>query len=84
MAWMILNPRELDAVKDAVIRAKRLPEASTMRQFWTVVEIALTRGDELELHKSHIASARQAAPDWKSGFQAGFRAILSAADRHSL
>lgn len=82
MPWMMLNPREQDAIKDAIIRAKRLPESSTMRQFWTAVEVRL-RGEELDVPREIVGSAQQAASDWKSGYQAGFKAILSASDRHA-
>ena len=84
MPWMMLKPRELDAVKDAVIRAKRLPEDSNMRAFWEKVIAANLKRDELIVSRFLMPAIAQASKDWKSGFHVGFKAILSAADRHIL
>jgi len=81
--WMILNPRELDAVRDAIMRAKQAVGATSeqMRWFWQQVEKGLSR-DELTLDELVFNFALRQRKLWRSQFHAGVTAILSAADRH--
>jgi hypothetical protein len=81
MFWMILHPRELELVRDAVIRGRR-DKSQDMVGFWSRVETKL-KGDELEVTDADFAFLKRWIGIWTTGYQNAFRAIASAVDRHS-
>lgn len=81
MNYVILHPRELELVRDAIIRARRDRDAE-MLAFWRRVEDRLIKGD-LEISEADVAFVHQHRGAWWHGYQNAMKAIASAVDRHS-
>lgn len=79
-SWMILNPRELEAVRSAVRTAAGSADEET-RAFWSSIQTQL-RGDELEITQSQLERLNQWARSWTSAYEKSAKAILSALMRH--
>jgi hypothetical protein len=79
MTWMILTPREAEAVKAVrVDGADMRIDALLMR----MVQEKLDSRNELELSNDDMARVERAAKNWRTGFAKAFEAVLAAAGRH--
>lgn len=85
MVWMILNPRELDAVRDAAIRAKDKVGTGDVQTdtVWTFGQPPTLKRDELEIPDAVMSLVKEWQRDWKSPYHAAFSAIVAANLRHN-
>lgn len=81
MNYVILHPRELELVRDAIIRARRDRDAA-MLAFWKRVEDGLKK-DDLDITDADVAFVNRHRGGWQHGYQNALKAIASAVDRHS-
>jgi hypothetical protein len=78
MLWLWLTPREVEALTTARAHADSHNAAILMRLQGNVDRIT----GELELAEGDLAEVRLSIRRWQDGGEKGFRAVLSAADRH--
>ena len=77
MRWMMLTPRQLEAVRTSVGADDARPNAVLLRRVQ-----GLVRGDELELTDAELNAVQAAARDYRGGFEKAFQAVLGAWARH--
>lgn len=77
--WMVLTPREVEAVKATNVRADDMrPAAILLRK----VQDRLDARGELELSDDEVTACDRATKDWRNGFVKAFLAVCAAAGRH--
>lgn len=79
MTWMILTPREVEAVRRPKVPADDVRPAAIMLR---KVQRLLDARGELELSDDDLAAIERASKDWRTGYGDAFAAVLSAAGRH--
>jgi hypothetical protein len=78
MLWLWLTPREVEALTTARAHAGSRNAGLLLRLQGNVDRIT----GELELDEADVDEARVSIRRWQDGGEKGFRAVLSAADRH--
>lgn len=80
MLWMMLTPREAEAITTAALPA----ETENGRILALLKGRLKTRGldSEIELSGRELIDVQLAAKRWREGGEKAFRAVLQAAERH--
>lgn len=79
MPWMMLTPRELEAITQQVpADIDTTDNAAVLR----MVQAKIVNKDELELTDQELQRVRVAAGRYRHGFEKAFKAVLSAYSRH--
>lgn len=77
MIWVLLTPREEEAIMQPVPPTAKGYNAETVR----MVQAKIDR-HELELTEEEYQRVRRSRRDWKGGYERTLQAVLDAAARH--